>query len=353
MKFSSLDLHADILKGVEDAGFEKCTPIQEQSLPEAIAGKDIIAQSQTGTGKTAVFLLTIFTRLLDEAKEGGASAGLPRALVMAPTRELAVQLDNEAKKLGKFLPFRSVAIYGGVDYIKQTRPLKEGVEIVLATPGRLIDLHKSRDLKFNDIDIFIIDEADRMFDMGFAPDINYIASKLPRGRPRQTMLFSATIDDNVHRLASKHMKKDYVLVEIEPEQVTVDKIDQKVLYISAEEKLPVLMALLNRPDLERAIIFTNMKRTAEMLEFKLKGNGYQMEVLTGDVSQSRRQRVIDSMKLGQVKILVATDVVARGLHIEDVSHVINYDLPQDAASYVHRIGRTARAGKSGKAYSLA
>ncbi|MFQ5328454.1 MAG: DEAD/DEAH box helicase [Thermodesulfobacteriota bacterium] len=352
MKFSTLDLDEKILQGIDDAGFERCTPIQEQSLPEALAGKDLIAQSQTGTGKTAVFILTIFTRLLTNPEESGDKSKGPRALVMAPTRELAVQLDNEAKRLGKHLPFRSVALYGGVEYDKQISALKSGVELVVATPGRMIDLYKSKYFTLNNVDIFIVDEADRMFDMGFAPDIRYIANKLPKDKPRQTMLFSATIDANVRRLAARYMKPDPVFIEIEPEQVTVDKIDQKVLYTSNEEKIPILMALLKRPDMERCIIFTNMKSTAEMVEWKLVGNDFPAKVLTGDVSQSRRQRIIDNMKSGKIKILVATDVVARGLHIEDISHVINYDLPEEVASYVHRIGRTARAGKTGQAYSL-
>src|SRR3990170_2596742 len=350
MKFTSLDLDKDIIKGIEDAGFERCTPVQEQSLPEALSGKDLLVQSQTGTGKTAVFLIAVFSNFLAHGRESRKG---PRALIMAPTRELAVQLEGEARKLGKHLPFRSVAIYGGVEYDKQLKPLREGVDIVVATPGRLIDLYKSRALSLNDIEVFVIDEADRMFDMGFAPDISYIAGRLPKDRPRQTMLFSATLDDNVNRLAERYMKPEPVLVEIEPEQITVDKIDQKILHVSREEKLPVLMALLKRPEVERVIIFTNMKRTAEELDWKLKENGFAAMVLTGDVNQAKRRRVIDEMKSGKVKILVATDVVARGLHIEDVTHVINYDIPQEAASYVHRIGRTARAGKSGRAWSLA
>jgi len=349
MKFESLNLHDDILRGLSDAGFERCTPIQEQSLPDCLAGKDIIAQSQTGTGKTAVFLLTIFSRLLKETGEGGVG---PRALIMEPTRELAHQVHEDAKKLGRYLPFGSAAIYGGVEYEKQIKTLKGGVEIVAATPGRMIDLYKSRALSLDSIEVFVIDEADRMFDMGFAPDINYIAGRLPRKKPRQTMLFSATIDRNVHRLSSRHMSSEAVTVEIEPEQITVSSIDQKILYVSNEEKFGVLMALLRRPDVERTIIFTNMKRTAEMLDWKLKGNGFPVKVLTGDVSQARRQRVIEGMKLGRVELLVATDVAARGLHIEGITHIINYDLPEDAANYVHRIGRTARAGKQGKAYSL-
>jgi len=349
MKFNTLDLHEKMLKGIEDAGFEKCTPVQEQALPESVKGKDIIVQSQTGTGKTAVFITTIYNRLIVEGKDRPKGA---RALVMAPTRELAVQIDTEAKKLAAHLPFRSIAIYGGVEYEKQVSALKEGVDLVVATPGRMIDLYKSKSLSLKDIEIFVVDEADRMFDMGFAPDISYIASRLPKGKDRQTMLFSATIDENVHRLAARYMKPDPVVVEIEPEQVTVDKIDQKVLYPSNKEKLIMLMALLRRPDVERAIIFCNMKRTVEMLEWKLSKNDFLAMGLTGDVSQSKRQRIIDDMKAGRLKILVATDVVARGLHVEDITHVYNYDLPHEAASYVHRIGRTARAGKSGKAYSL-
>ena len=350
MKFDILNLHPDILKGINEVGFEQCTPIQEQSLPECLAGKDVIAQSQTGSGKTAVFLLTVFSRLM---AAGPGTTVQPRALVMVPTRELATQVIDDAVKLGKYLPLRYVAIYGGVEYDKQVNALKTGVDLVVATPGRMIDLYKSKTLSLDSIEIFIIDEADRMFDMGFAPDIMYIAGKLPRNKPRQTMLFSATIDSNVRRLASRYMLPDPVMIEIEPEQVTVNTIDQKVLYVSNEEKLSMLLTLLKRAEVERCIIFTNMKRTAEMLGWKLEANGLPAKVLTGDLSQERRQKVIEGMKSGKIRILVATDVAARGLHIEDISHVINYDLPDDAANYVHRIGRTARAGKSGKAYSLA
>lgn len=349
MKFDSLGLHEDLLRGINDAGFKRCTPVQEQSLPESLEGKDIISQSQTGSGKTAVFLITAYTRLL---KCTIKSSGKPKVLIMVPTRELAHQVDQDAKKLGKYLPFRSVTIYGGVGYDKQVSALKEGVDIVVATPGRMIDLYKSKNLSFDSIEIFVIDEADRMFDMGFAPDVRYIANRLPKDRARQTMLFSATIDSNVRRLAAQYMKPDLITIEVEPEQITVDSIDQKICYVSNEEKLPVLMALLNRPDVLRVIVFTNMKRTAEMLEWKLKENSFPAKVLTGDVSQAKRQRIMDSMKSGKVRILIATDVAARGIHIDGVSHVINYDLPEDAASYVHRVGRTARAGKSGKAYSL-
>ncbi len=349
MKFESLNLHPDILKGIIDAGFEHCTPIQEQSLPECISGKDVIAQSQTGSGKTAVFLLSIFSRVI---AAGPSLTGKPRALVIVPTRELATQVMDDAAKLGRHIPFRSVAIYGGVEYDKQIQALKKGVDLVVATPGRMIDLYKSKTLSLDEVGIFVIDEADRMFDMGFAPDMMYIASRLPKNAPRQTMLFSATIDSNVRRLAERYMKPDPVMIEIEPEQVTVNSIDQKVVYVSNEEKIPILLSLLKRADVERCIIFTNMKRTAEMVGWKLTENGLPAKILTGDLTQERRQKVIDGMKAGTIKILVATDVAARGLHVDGVTHVINYDLPDDAANYVHRIGRTARAGKSGKAFSL-
>lgn len=349
MKFESLSLNADILKGITDAGFEHCTAIQEQSLPECLLGKDVIAQSQTGTGKTAVFLLTIFSKAL----AGGANtSGKPKALVMVPTRELATQVIDDAIKLGKHIPFRSVAIYGGVEYDGQINALKTGVELIVATPGRLIDLYKSKTLSLDEIEILVIDEADRMFDMGFAPDIMFIADRLPRKKPRQTMLFSATIDDNVRRLAGRYMLPEPVMIEIEPEQMTVNTVDQKIIYVSNEEKLSILLTLLKRPDVQCGIIFTNMKITAEKLGWKLVNNGLPAKVLTGDLTQERRHKIIEDMKSGKVKLLVATDVAARGLHIDGVTHVYNYDLPDDAANYVHRIGRTARAGKSGKTYSL-
>ncbi len=349
MKFESLNLNPDILKGIKDAGFEHCTSIQEQSLPECLIGKDLIAQSQTGTGKTAVFLIAIFTKAL---ASGPNTSGKPMALVMVPTRELATQVIDDAMKLGKHLSFRSVAIYGGVEYGKQLNALKTGVELVVATPGRMIDLYKSRALSMDNIGIFVIDEADRMFDMGFAPDIMYIAGRLPKNKPRQTMLFSATIDANVRKLAARYMSPEPVMIEIEPEQVTVNAIEQKIIYVSNEEKLSVLLTLLKRPEVQRSIIFTNMKVTAEKLGWKLAANGLPASVLTGDVTQERRHKIIEGMKAGTIKMLVATDVAARGLHIDGVTHIFNYDLPDDAANYVHRVGRTARAGKSGKAYSL-
>lgn len=350
MKFNTLDLHEDILRGIADAGFERCTPVQEQSLTECLSGTDMIIQAKTGSGKTAVFVLTIFQRLMAEDRSG---SGRPSALILSPTRELAHQISDDVRKLGKYLPLTTVLIYGGVGYEDQISGLESGADIVAATPGRLIDLYKSGRVSFDSLDILVIDEADRMFDMGFAPDIRYIADRMPKGRARQTMLFSATIDSNVLRLSSRYLKDDLSMVEVESEQVTVNTIEQRIIYVSNEEKMPVLITLLKRPDAVRVIVFTNTKRAAEMIEWKLKKNGIDARLLTGDLSQSRREKVTRDMKSGNVRVLVATDVAARGLHIDDVSHVINYDLPEDPSSYVHRVGRTARVGKSGKAYSLA
>lgn len=348
MKFESLNLHPDLLRGIQEAKFERCLPVQEQALPESLKGKDISVQAQTGTGKTAVFLITIFQKL----NQGNGDSIHPRGLILVPTRELAVQVENDALTLGKYLPYRVVSIYGGVGYEKQESALKEGVDIIVATPGRFIDLYKSKKLDLGSIQIFVADEADRMFDMGFYPDIRYILGRLPKQPHRQTMIFSATLEHRVRRLSESYMDHPE-LIEIDPEQVTVESIDQRIFHISNKEKLPLLLGLLSQEEMERVIIFTNMKVTAEEVAFKLNNNDIPCDVITGDLDQNKRLRVIDKMKDGKVHILVATDVAARGLHIEGVTHVINYDLPEEAASYVHRIGRTARLGKPGKAYSLA
>jgi ATP-dependent RNA helicase RhlB len=273
-------------------------------------------------------------------------------LILVPTRELAVQVESDALKLGKYLPYRVLSIFGGVGYEKQETALKEGVDIIVATPGRFIDLYKNKKIELGSIQVFVADEADRMFDMGFYPDIRYILGKLPKQPHRQTMIFSATLEERVRRLSEAYMV-DPELIEIDPEQVTVESIEQRIFHVSNEEKLPLLLGLLTRERMERVIIFTNMKVTAEEVAFKLNHNGFPSEVITGDLDQKKRLRIIEKMKEGKIHILVATDVAARGLHIEGVSHVINYDLPEEAASYVHRIGRTARLGTPGKAYSLA
>jgi ATP-dependent RNA helicase RhlB len=348
MKFESLNLDPKLLGAITDMGYEKCTPVQEQALPESLQGNDIAVQAQTGTGKTAVFLVTALQRMLAANDAGGTL----RVLVLVPTRELAVQVEQQAVDLCKNIHYRSIAIFGGVGYDEQERALSSGAEIIVATPGRLIDFIKSRKVDMSTLGFFIIDEADRMFDMGFMEDVKYILKFAPPKEKRQTIIVSATLDDRIRHLAYQYMRQA-TEIEIEPDQITVDKVEQKLFHVSREEKFPLLLTLLKREQFQRVIIFTNMKRTAEEVGYRLSGNGVPAEVLTGDIDQKKRLKIIDKMKDGKLAVLVATDVAARGLHIDDVSHVVNYDLPADAANYVHRIGRTARAGASGVAYTLA
>ncbi|MBI5177779.1 MAG: DEAD/DEAH box helicase [Nitrospinae bacterium] len=348
MKFETLNLDPKILDAITSMGYERCTPVQEQTFPESLIGNDVAVQAQTGTGKTAVFLVTALQRMVAANDAGGTL----RVLVLVPTRELAVQVEQQAVQLCKNLHYRSIAIYGGVGYDEQERALSSGAEIIVATPGRLIDFLKSRKVDMGTLGFFIIDEADRMFDMGFMEDVKYILKFAPPKDKRQTIIVSATLDDRIRHLAYSYMQNP-VEIEIEPDQITVEKVDQKLFHVSREEKFPLLLTLLKREEMKCAIIFTNMKRTAEELGFRLGANGVQAEVLTGDIDQKKRLKIINRAKEGALNILVATDVAARGIHIDDVSHVINYDLPADAANYVHRIGRTARAGASGTAYTLA
>ncbi len=348
MKFESLNIDQKVQRAIQDMKYEHCTPVQEQALPESLEGRDIIAQSQTGTGKTAVFLITAIQRMLESDDKGREI----RALILVPTRELAVQVDKQAKELCKYIKYDSLPIYGGVGYEEQEKKLSKGVEIVVATPGRLIDFVKSKKVDLSGVKYFIVDEADRMFDMGFMPDVRFILGKAPHKSKRQTMIFSATLDSRVRRLSEQFMRES-VVIEIEPDQITVDKVEQHLFHVSKEEKLPLLLTLLSKEDMPKVIIFTNMKRTAERLCFKLKGNGFNAEAITGDIAQSKRLRIIENLKSGKIPILVATDVAARGIHVDGITHVFNYDVPNAAANYVHRIGRTARAGAKGVAYTIA
>ncbi len=348
MRFESLNLDQKLIDAVHAMGYEKCTPVQEQALPECLPGQDVMAQAQTGTGKTAVFLLTILQRMIADNDPGGSL----RALIVVPTRELAVQVEEQAVLLCKFLHYRSISIYGGVGYDEQERALAAGAEIVVGTPGRMIDFIKSGKLKLDTLSFFVIDEADRMFDMGFTEDVKYILSRAPEKEKRQTIMVSATLDDRVRHVAYQYMR-DAVEVEIEPDQITVEKVTQHLFHVSLEEKIPLLLTLLQRENMERAIIFCNMKRTVEDVGYKLAGNGIKAEILTGDVDQKKRLKIIERMKNGEVHVLVATDVAARGLHIDNISHVINFDIPADPPNYVHRIGRTARAGATGVAFTIA
>lgn len=347
--FDSFDLPESLLAGLHDARFDRCTPIQAQVLPVALQGKDVAGQAQTGTGKTGAFLVTIFSRLLQRTDR---EPGIPSALIVAPTRELASQIQEEALLLGAHTGLSSVQIVGGVDYQKQAEALKKGVDIVICTPGRIIDYFKQGIFKTEGIKIVVIDEADRLLDLGFAKDMQFILRKLPHYEKRQSMLFSATLSHRVLELTYEYMNLPE-FISVTPEEVTVEGINQALIHVGLESKLSLLLGLLKREDWHRVLIFANTKSGVEWLAQKLKGNGFPAEGITGDLPQPKRFQLMEQFKNDQVKILVATDVASRGIHVEDISHVINYDLPQDSESYVHRIGRTARAGKSGQAISLA
>ncbi len=350
MKFSELQLPESVQRGVFDSGFEDLTPVQEESIPLALAGKDVAAQAQTGTGKTAAFLIALFCRLLDNQN---VTSNNPRALVMAPTRELVVQICKDAVLLGRHTGLKVQPIFGGVDYEKQRQALKDGVDIIVATPGRLIDYFKQRVFSMNRVEALVIDEADRMFDMGFIKDLRYILRQLPPFEKRQTMLFSATLSGQVMELAYEFMNLAE-RVEIAPEKVTADGIDQILYHVSRREKFALLLGLLQREvNAERVMLFINTKVEAEKLNALLQANGLSSAVLSGDIPQKKRMRILDQFKLGSLTHLVATDVASRGIHVDGVTHVINYDLPQDCEDYVHRIGRTARAGALGRAISFA
>lgn len=347
MKFADLNLSDKLMKGIEEAGFTTLMPVQEETLVHTLKGRDAYVQSQTGTGKTAAFLITIFHSFLEKNDPGKKK----KALIVAPTRELALQIEKEAKILGHHLDIKIGCFYGGVGYNTQERLLKEGVEIIVGTPGRLLDFHQKRKLDFNRINIVVIDEADRMFDMGFLPDIRKILDGVSRGSVGQAMLFSATLDAATRGIAREYMKNP-VKIEIMPEQITVDKITQMLYHVGEQEKMNLMLGILKKEVPRNALIFTNMKHEADRVARHLEHNGYKCQHISGDLPQSKRLRVIDQFKSGKLPFLVATDVAARGLHIDDLELIINYDLPGDCENYVHRIGRTARAGKSGKAISL-
>lgn len=346
MKFSELNLNENLMKGIEEAGFTECLPVQERTYKHTLKGRDVMVQSQTGSGKTAAFLVSIYQLFTEEHYKNQK-----RALIIAPTRELAVQIEDEAKILGAHLPFRTGCFYGGVGYNRQEHLLQKGVDIIIGTPGRLIDFNQSRKLDFGDVGILIIDEADRLFDMGFLPDIRRMVRKMPDINHRQTMLFSATLTSRVRELAAEYMN-DPVEVEVAPEQVTVDTVTQELYHVGRDEKLSLLLGLLRKENPSSALIFTNMKSTAIRVAQRLAHNGFGCEYIIGDLPQQKRLSIINAMKSGKIRFLIATDVAARGLHINDLDLVVNYDLPADPEAYVHRIGRTARAGKKGKAITL-
>ena len=349
MDFKEFNLDERLLKGIEAAGYEVCTPVQEQvikaSMKEGAKGPDLYVQSQTGTGKTCAYLVAVISGMLKPENAG------KKCLILAPTRELAVQIEEEAKVLVGTSGLKAFSVYGGVGYEKQIANLKKGVDIVIGTPGRVIDLNEGGNLDLSNSNFCVIDEADRMFDMGFYDDLRKILKKLPEAEVRQTMLFSATLNTYVKNLAWEYTR-DPVEITIEAENITVSEITQELLHVSSDEKMKLLVGILKHENPESAIIFCNTKRSCEVVAKRLAINDIKAEFMIGDLPQSKRLAIMKSFKAGQVKILVATDVAARGIDVDDLAMVINYDLPVEAENYVHRIGRTARAGKSGKAYTF-
>ena len=350
MEFSTLDLPEAVMQGIRDAGFVIATPIQEAALPLALRGKDVAGQSQTGTGKTAAFLISAFTRLIRESEPRSGHGSEPRVLIIAPTRELVVQIESDARLLGQHTPFRIQAVYGGIDYNKQRESLAAGCDVLVGTPGRLIDYLKQHIWSTRRVEVLVIDEADRMFDMGFIADLRFILRRLPPPERRQSFLFSATLSFRVLELTWEFMNNP-AQITIMPQQKTAERVEQTLYHVGREEKFPLLLGLMRREG-DRFLIFSNTREEARRLEDRLIRNGWDARALTGDVDQKRRLKIMNDFKEGVLPVLVATDVASRGLHIEAVSHVINWDLPQDPEDYVHRIGRTARAGAAGRAVGL-
>ncbi|MCC4621020.1 ATP-dependent RNA helicase RhlB [Xanthomonas cassavae CFBP 4642] len=353
LTFSSFDLHPALIAGLESAGFTRCTPIQALTLPVALPGGDVAGQAQTGTGKTLAFLVAVMNRLLIRPALADRKPEDPRALILAPTRELAIQIHKDAVKFGADLGLRFALVYGGVDYDKQRELLQQGVDVIIATPGRLIDYVKQHKVvSLHACEICVLDEADRMFDLGFIKDIRFLLRRMPERGTRQTLLFSATLSHRVLELAYEHMNEPEKLV-VETESITAARVRQRIYFPADEEKQTLLLGLLSRSEGARTMVFVNTKAFVERVARTLERNGYRVGVLSGDVPQKKRESLLNRFQKGQLEILVATDVAARGLHIDGVKYVYNYDLPFDAEDYVHRIGRTARLGEEGDAISFA
>ena len=348
-RFDAFALPVQLQSAIKEAGFVYCTPIQEQTLPISLSGLDVAGQAQTGTGKTAAFLVTVITRILTFSDR---DPRLPSALIVAPTRELSHQIYEEARTLCRNTDLKIAEVVGGIDYKRQAEILRRGTDIVICTPGRIIDYLKQGIFKTEGIKMLVIDEADRLFDLGFTKDMRYLLRKLPPYDTRQSMLFSATLSYRVMELTYEFMNLPE-FISVTPQTITVEGIEQQLFHVGSEKKLELLLGLLKREDWSRMLIFVNTKVGVDWLTTKLKGNAWPAERITGDLPQRKRFRLMEQFKNGRIKILVATDVASRGIHVEDISHVINYDLPQDSENYIHRIGRTARAGKTGKAFALA
>jgi ATP-dependent RNA helicase RhlB len=352
-RFHDLDLPVEIMHGIYDLGFKYCTPIQAAILPDALVGKDVAGKAQTGTGKTAAFLITMLTHFKRHPLAEKRSPGTPRALIMVPTRELAMQVHKDAGLLGKYTGCRVVAVFGGMDYHKQKQTLTERVvDIVVATPGRLLDYKRQGDIHLSKVEILVIDEADEMLNMGFIPDIRQIVRSTPPREQRHTMLFGATLTTQVTRLAWQWTRNP-VTVEIDPEQVAVDSVDQVLYLVTNRDKFTVLYNLITGQDLKRVLVFCNRRDQTRRLAERLRAHGISCAMMSGDVAQKKRIKTLEEFRSGSIRVLVATDVAGRGIHVEAISHVVNYNLPLDAEDYVHRIGRTGRAGATGSSVGFA
>lgn len=351
-KFSDFALRAEVISGLEAKGFHNCTPIQALSLPVLLQGKDIAGQAQTGTGKTIAFLSAVFHHLLENPAAEGRKQNQPRAIIMAPTRELAVQIHNDAVSMAQACNLSMGLVYGGEGYESQRQQLEAGVDVLIGTTGRIIDYFKQGIFSLNAIQCVVLDEADRMFDLGFIKDIRYLFRRMPDPKLRLNMLFSATLSFRVQELAFEHMN-DPIHVQVEAEQMTGSRIKQELFRPSNDQKMRLFMTLVEEEWPDKAIVFANTKHKCELVWGHLAADGHRAGLLTGDVPQKKRLKILDQFTKGELDFLVATDVAARGLHIPSVTHVFNYDLPDDAEDYVHRIGRTGRAGESGLAISLA
>ncbi len=352
-RFHDLQLPEEIMHAVFDLGFQYCTPIQAAMLPPVLNGLDAAGKAQTGTGKTAVYMIGALTHLLKNPRPRAEGSARPRVLILGPTRELVIQIEKDARDLARYTPHGTVAVFGGMDYEKQRRKLADSrVDIVAATPGRLLDFHRQGDIRLDGVEILVIDEADRMLDMGFIPDVQQIVRSTPYKDKRQTLLLSATLSSDVTRLASQWMR-DPVTVDIEPEQVAVDTVKLIIYIVTMEDKFALLYNLITLQNLKKVIVFGNRRDQTRRLADQLNRYGIKSELLSGEVDQKKRVRVLENFRAGRTRVLVATDVAARGLHIDDVSHVINYHLPLDPEDYVHRIGRTGRAGATGVSISFA
>jgi len=351
-EFTALGLPNALLHAIDDLGYTELSAVQKIAFPITLAGKDIAGQGRTGTGKTATFLITAIKNIIENPAKAGRKTNQPRVLVIAPTRELVIQIASDAVKLTKYTNINVHAVFGGVDYEKQQKPFETGVEILIGTPGRLIDFHKKHCYDLQAVDVMVLDEADRMFDLGFIKDLRFLLRRLPKYDQRQSLMFSATLSHRVMELAYEHMNNPEK-VQAEVGDITAASIVESMYHTAMDEKLPLLIYLLKTMDVQRGMVFINEKRTGEKLAADLAKHGFNVGIISGDVQQRKRMKILEMFTKGELKLLIATDVASRGIHVDDITHVFNYDLPEDAESYVHRIGRTGRAGADGVAISFA